>query len=91
MKKEDFTFKFIEEPYKHKDCWFKISGDTEKELTQKYMEQSMISVNEAVYSLGDNSYGLKRLFPFNFDVIEPNDEELKKILKELAEEAIRLN
>lgn len=88
MRKEDFEFYTITEP--HKDCWFKISGETEKELTRKYMEQSMVSVTEAVYSLEDYRYGLKRLFPFNFDIIEPDDKELAIILKEAAEEAVKI-
>lgn len=88
MRKEDFEFYTMTEP--HKDCWFKISGETEKELTRKYMEQSMVSVIEAVYSLEDNRYGLKKLFPFNFYIIEPDDKELAMILKELAEEAAKI-
>lgn len=85
MQKEDFEFYTMIEPYK--DCWFKISGDTQKELTEKYMEQSMIGITEAVYSLEDHSYGLKRQFPFNFDVIKLDDKKLAKILREVAEAA----
>lgn len=88
MKKEDFEFYTMIEP--HKDCWFRISGDTQKELTEKYMEQSMVGITEAVYSLKDSVYGLKRLFPFNFDIIEPDDKELAIILKEASEEAIKI-
>ena len=88
MRKEDFEFYTMAEP--HKDCWFKISGETEKELTRKYMEQSMVSVIDAVYSLEDNRYGLKKPFPFNFYIIEPDDKELAMILKELAEEAAKI-
>lgn len=88
MEKEDFEFYTMIEP--HKDCWFRISGDTQKELTEKYMEQSMVGITEAVYSLEDYRYGLKRQFPFNFDVIELDDKELAKILREAAEEAIKI-
>ncbi len=35
MEKEDFEFYTMIEP--HKDCWFRISGGTQKELTEKYM------------------------------------------------------
>ena len=66
------------------DYWFDIKNETAKKLTEKYMEQSMIAVTEAVYGTSDGLYGIKRIFPWNFDVICPKDEELEKILKQLV-------
>ena len=44
----------------------------------------MIAVTECVYSVSDNVVGVKRQFPFNFDVVLSNDEELKNILKSIV-------
>ena len=40
----------------------------------------MVEVPEVVYSQSENIVGIKRLFPFNYDVITPDDNELRAIL-----------
>lgn len=50
MKREDFKFDRKETPDEHEGCWFKALGDSQKELTDTYMEQSMIAVTECIYS-----------------------------------------
>lgn len=85
MKKSDFIFSHVDinEPYC--DYWFDIVGDTKEELTDKYMEQSMVEVSAAVFGIQDGQWGIKRLFPFNYDVITPSeDEELRNILQNKA-------
>lgn len=84
MKKEDFKFDRKECETGHEDYWFKVSGETKKELTEKYMEQSMVSITDCVYSKDEDVVGLKRLFPFNYDVVLCDNNELKQTLKELS-------
>ena len=83
MKKEDFKFKEINGDSGHIDYWFSVEGETEKELTDKYMEQGMIGVTEVVYSKDADMVGVKRQFPWNFDVIVDNDSLLKELLKSI--------
>ena len=46
----------------------------------------MIEVSEVVYNPTDGQFGIKRLFPFNFDVvITPHDEELENMLKRITD------
>lgn len=78
LKEQDFTFIKMEEPYK--DYWFAVDGDSKKELTSKYTEMCMVEVPEVVYSLSESIVGIKRLFPFNYDVVISEDNELKTIL-----------
>lgn len=78
MKREDFIFDHMDDEYE--DYWFKVVGDTKDELTKKYMEMCMVSVTEVVYSNKEQVLGIKRLFPFNYDVIMPDDTELKDML-----------
>ena len=59
---------------------------TKDELTKKYMEMCMVSVTEVVYSNKEQVLGIKRLFPFNYDVIMPDDTELKDMLESLVNE-----
>ena len=66
--------------------WFKVVGDTKDELTKKYMEMCMVSVTEVVYSNKEQALGVKRLFPFNYDVIMPDDSELRDMLVSLVAE-----
>ena len=82
MKAADFVFKKCD--LTHNDLWFDIVGETKKELTDKYMEQCMVCVSEAVFSVSDGEYGIKRIFPFNFDVISPDDSELYGLIKSVA-------
>ena len=80
MKSEDLIFNKVVRDGRTNDYWFRVVGATKEELTKKYMEQSMIEVSEVVYSPTDGQWGIKRLFPFNFDVITPDDEELKNMI-----------
>lgn len=84
MKREDFIFDHMGDEYE--DYWFKVVGDTKDELTKKYMEMCMVSVTEVVYSNKEQVLGIKRLFPFNYDVIMPDDTELKDMLESLVNE-----
>lgn len=81
-KKEEFIFDHIDEAFK--DYWFRVVGETQKELTDKYMDMCMISVTDVVYSAAENICGIKRLFPFNCDVIASTDNELKELLEKIV-------
>lgn len=54
--------------------------DTKDELTEKYMEMCVVEVTGVVYSRKENLCGVKRLFPFNYDVIMPDDDKLKELV-----------
>ena len=84
--KENFKFDHVVEANGHKDYWFKTDTVSDDELTDKYMEQGMVGVTDVIYSKDEDFVGIKRLFPFSFDVITPDDRELKNILKELVKE-----
>lgn len=86
MDKTNFKFIRLDSPDNFKDYWFKTDKVSDKELSQKYMEQSMVGVTEVVYCKYNGEIGIKRIFPFNFDVIVVNDPELRSILEELIEE-----
>ena len=86
MDKTNFNFIRLDSPDKFKDYWFKTDKISDKELSQKYMEQSMIGITEVVYCKDNGTIGIKRIFPFNFDVVVVNDLELMSILEELIEE-----
>ena len=86
MDKTNFKFVRLDNSDDHRDYWFKTDSTSDKELTERYMEESMIGVAKVVYSKDDGMVGIQRLFPFNFDVIVPDYLELKNILKELVEE-----
>lgn len=85
MNKSDFEF--IRKDDKMQDYWFKVSGETKKELTNKYMEQGMIEVSHVVLSLVDNALGIQKEFLFNSYVPldNKNNQELKNLLLELIE------
>lgn len=84
MNKSDFIFNRKDNTdNKYIDYWFDIKGETQQELTDKFMEQSMIAVSGCVYSLTDKQIGIKRIFPWNYDVILVEDEQLSNILEEL--------
>lgn len=78
MRKEDFVFDHRDDEFE--DYWFRVTGDTKDELTAKYMEMCMVEVTGVVYSRKENLLGVKRLFPFNYDVITPDDDKLKDIV-----------
>lgn len=82
LHESDFKFTKLDEEYQ--DYWFSVSGDSAEYLRQKYMEQSMITVSDVVYSKVDDAVGVKRQFPFNFDVITPDDAELKEFVSKIA-------
>lgn len=86
MDKTNFKFERLDSPDKYMDYWFKTNSVSDAELSEKYMEQGMVGITEVVYSKYSDVIGLKRIFPFNFDVITTDDPELKSILKELVEE-----
>lgn len=81
MNAEDFIFDHVDEQYS--DYWFKVIGNTKKELTEQYMEMCMVEVTEVVYSVKEDIVGIKQLFPFNYQVIESTDKELKSLLIDL--------
>lgn len=85
---EKWIFKFIrlDSPDKFNDYWFKTDKISDKELSKKYMEQNMIGITKVVYCKYNGEIGIKRIFPFNFDVVVVNDPELRSILEELIEE-----
>ena len=91
MKKEDFKFKEINGDNNHIDYWFSVEGETEKELTDKYMEQGMVGVTEVVYSKDEDIVGVKRQFHWNFDVIIDDDISLKELLKSITDSLHKLN
>lgn len=83
MKEADFVLDKIDgDGYNY---WFRVVGETKNELTQKYMEPSMIEVSGAMFSLLSGQWGIKRRFPSNCDVITPKDDkELYDILQNVA-------
>lgn len=86
MDKTNFKFIRLDSPEKFNDYWFKTDKISDKELSKKYMEQNMIGITKVVYCKYNGEIGIKRIFPFNFDVIVVNDPELRSILEELIEE-----
>ncbi len=84
MKREDFHFEHKDDEYE--DYWFRVTGDSKAELTEKYMEMCMIEVTEVVYSKKDNMIGIKRLFPFNYDVITPDDDKLREFVASVVDD-----
>lgn len=90
MKNADFKLSRYDEATK--DFWFEVSGESQKELTNKYFEQGMVEVSHVVYSLGDNSWAIQREFIFNTNMMTPKDKDIEDFLKNLAEEEnLKLN
>ena len=85
MKKEDFEFKEKSTDDEHEDYWFKVSGESQLELTREYDEYEMVSVVECVYSKDEDIVGIKRQFLFNYDVIIAYNPHLKQILNDLID------
>lgn len=83
MKKSDF--RFYKKDNEYEDYWFYIDGETQDELTDRHMEQSMVSVTEVVYSKVDDIVAVRKLFPFNTMVVYDKNPELRKILLELVQ------
>ena len=88
MNTKDFIFDHYDSEYE--DYWFKVIGDTQKELTDKYMEMCMVEVTAVVYSIKEDIVGVKQLFPFNYQVIESTDETLRNLLINLTK-SLQLN
>lgn len=86
MDKTNFKFIRLDSPDKFNDYWFKTDKISDKELSKKYMEQNMIGITKVVYCKYNGEIGIKKIFPFNFDVVVVNDPELRSILEELIEE-----
>lgn len=84
MKKADF--KLYNKDIEYEDYWFRVSGESKDELTQLHMEQSLIEVNEVVYSKADDLVGVRLIFPFNTTVELDYNQQLRDILLELIEE-----
>ena len=78
MNKDDFIFAKMKPEFK--DWYFTVTGETRKELTSKYMEQSLVCIEGVVYSESDDFILVQKLFPFNFryDIVE--NEELKSFV-----------
>ena len=90
MKESDFIFDHIQGSRQHGGYWFKVIGKTKEELTKRYMEQSMIEVTEAVFYLDDGEFGVRRLFPLNYDIVlNPSDKELQDTLQQLTVKTYR--
>ena len=84
MCKTDFKFDKFEPEYQ--DYYFKVSGETQDELTHEYMEQCMVCVFGVIYSKVDDVVVIQQLFPFNCAVVESKDETLKQLLIEIIDE-----
>ena len=84
LNKEDFTLLRVDRKDGHEDYWYETSKTANEYFTDKYMEQSMKAVFRVVYSKDEDIVGVERTFPFNYDVITPEDDELKSILRELS-------
>lgn len=83
---KDFTWNetrqcVLEDESEVMDYFYDVAGDSAKELTKRYMEQSMVSVIGVVYSTESGGIvGVKRLFPFNVSTDIVEDDELLSIL-----------
>lgn len=84
-KDEDFELDRIETEFD--DYWFKVKGQSAKIIEDANMEMCMVCVPEVVYSFSEKVVGVKRLFPFNYDVVFSDDDELKALLAHLCAEA----
>lgn len=80
MNEKDFTLFKNEKENGHNDFWFKVSGESQKELENDFNEMCMVGVDEVVYSKDEDVVGIKRIFPFNYDVVLSDNLLLKSIL-----------
>lgn len=85
MNKDNFTIIRIDESNGHEDYWFTADKEVLDDLEFEYGEMCMIGITEIVYSKDEDVVGIKRQFPFNYDVVISDDEELKSILREIVE------
>lgn len=84
MKKADF--KLYNKDIEYEDYWFRISGESKDKLTQLHMEQSLVEINEVVYSKVDDIVGVRLIFPFNNIIEFDYNPQLRDILLKLIEE-----
>lgn len=84
MNKMDFELDRLEIQDGHEDYWFKVSGDSLKELEKELWEQSMQQVTSVVYSKDEDIVGVRRDFLWNWDVVLSDNKELNAVLKELT-------
>ena len=89
MNKENFTLDRVDRKDGHEDYWFKTDKISDKELSDKYMEMCLVGVTEVVYSKDEDVVGIKRQFPFNYDVVLSDDEDLKRMLNARIDEENR--
>ena len=86
MDKKDFLFEKLDTSDGHRDFWFKITGTSRSTLEGNLAETGFRAVLRCVYSQDEDFVAVERIFVFNRDVILYEDNELKEILKSLAEE-----
>lgn len=84
MNGNDFNFEKIETGDGFEDYYFTVTGDTKKELTRRYMEQCMVEVNTVIYANKEKSVMVQQVFPFNYNYVESEDQELKGLLEGLV-------
>lgn len=86
MNRKDFLFEKLDTSDGHRDYWFKVTGTSRDVLERDLAETGFRAVFRCVYSQDEDLVGVERVFVFNRDVILYEDNELKEILKSLAEE-----
>lgn len=80
----DFVLDCIDRGDTFCDYWFRVRGESQRILTERYQEQSMVSVTAVVYDTVARAMGVKCLYPCNYQVISPDDPELRNILEALV-------
>ena len=85
MKMEDFELVRKDINDSHKDYYFKVSGESQKQLTEKYYEEGMTEVTRCIYSKDEDIIGIQRQYQFNYDVIIIKNKQLKNILISLID------
>jgi hypothetical protein len=85
INKNDFTLTEIRIPDGIKDYWFQVSGDSATDLLDRVCEQSMVCVSDVVmaYENGNWILGVKVIYPFNFNVLLCDFQDVKDILVDI--------
>lgn len=96
MKSEDFVFDRMFTYYTnegvYEEFWFEVKGETQDELTYKYMERGMITVSHIVYARNEDCarnediVGIYKRFLFGAHVVYVNWDELKNMVKSIVQE-----
>ena len=81
---QDFTLYRIDRFDGYEHYWFKVNETVNKKLSNIYNDMCMVGVTEVVYSKDEDIVGIKRQFPFNYDVVISHDEKLKSILRAIT-------